>query len=302
MHWFVASNGIFLQYSSNYVMLRWVFPQVIAIWITLLFFIENKEKIQYYLTLMMPSMLFGTLSFIGIIPIAIGYALYELVCERKFAIWFRKVFSIENMITLFTLGSILILYFYGNILSEKPKSVSFQSMPYENHKEIYFVFVIIMVLLYSLCIWIDNKRNALFYLAVLSLLGLPLFKMGMWNDLVMRCSIPSLFILMYLILKFLNKYMCLNIFKDTNTSVIIKVLPILACVILLIGSYYPLLELKSSMETKVCCAKVEETNFGSMEQFANRNLHNIPDDVKYNYYSYNIENNLFYKIVSRNKI
>lgn len=301
MHWFTIINDIMLQYSSNYVMLRWVFPQVIAIWLTLLLFIENKEKIQYYLTLMLPSMLLGTLSFIGIVPIAIGCALCELVRKRKFAIWLRKVFSLENMLTIFTLGSILILYFYGNILGEKPNDISFKYISYGSYWEIYFIFVIIMVLLYSLCIWIDNKKNELFYLAVISLLVLPLFKMGMWNDLVMRCSIPSLFILMYLIVKFLNNYMCISIFKNTNTSVAVKALPILVCILLLIGSYFPRLELKYSIESSQNTS-VEETSFGSMEQFANRNLQDAPDDVKYNYYSYNIEDNLFYKIFSRNNI
>lgn len=300
-HWFVATNDIILQYTNNFVLLQWVFPQIIAIWLTLLLFIENKRKIQYYLTLMLPSMLFGTLSFIGIVPIALGCALCELARKRNIIMWFKKIFSLENIITLLTLGSVLILYFYGNILCDKPDTISFRIMEYGDYWGFYFIFVIIMVLLYSLCIWIDNKKNELFYFAVISLLLLPLFKMGMWNDFMMRASIPALFILMYLIVKFLNNYIRIDVFKNTNIPIVKKILPFLVCIILIIGGSYPFSDLNDSIEEANQNLPVKETNFGTMEIFANRNRKDIPPDVQYNYYSYDIENNLFYKIVSRKK-
>lgn len=301
-HWFAVAGDVVLQYSNNFVLLQWVFPQVIAIWLILLLFIENKRKTQYYLTLILPGMLFGTLSFIGVVLIAFGCALSELVRIRNIVMWLKKIFSLENIITLLTLGSVLILYFYGNILCDKPSNISLKIIEYKDYWGVYFIFIVTMVIIYSLFIWIDNKKNQLFYFAVISLLLFPLFKMGLWNDFVMRASIPALFILMYLIIKFLNDNIRINVLKNANIPTIKKILPFLICIILITGGMYPVSDLNDSIEKVNKNLPVDETNFGTMEKFANRNLEETPVDVKYNYYSYDIENNLFYKICSRQNV
>lgn len=299
LHFLVFMRGIKLQYSSNYALLRWVFPQVIAIWITMLLFLENKEKIKYYIPLMLPSLLFGTLSFAGLIPIALGVAVVVLIHKRNFIDWIKNIFSLENLLTLFSLGTILILYFSGNILSEKPSDISLQRISYGILWGLYFIFVGVMVVPYALCIWSDNKKNELFYISVGSLLIFPLFKMGLCNDLVMRCSIPSLFILMLLVIKFLNSHVNIKNFKNKKSNIKIKIAIFAVFGLLLSGGFYPFLELQSSIVDWKNNVPIKKFKVQSLEDFANRFDRNLSDDVKYNYYSYDVQTSIFYKYIAR---
>lgn len=292
---FFVPDLVGLEYSSNYVLIRWVFPQAIVIWLTLLLFIEHKEKIHHYAVLVLPNMLFGTLSFAGMMPLVLGCALFQLFYNKDVCSWVKKIFSISNLLTLFTLGTVLAFYFYGNVFSKKPDGIGFQTQRYGQHWGAYLIFVVVMVWLYSLCIWYDNVRNELFYLALVTLTILPLFKMGLFNDLVMRCSIPSLFVLMCLTTKFLNNYMRCSLFKDRSISMFVKILPFVVCVLLLAGSYYPCKLIKQSTYPGNNAA------WETMEVFANRKLANSAD-VTFNYYSYDIDSNLFHKFFARKKI
>jgi len=304
-HWLICSNGIMLQYSSNYVLLRWVFFQVLAIWLILILFIEHKNMIQHYMTLMLPGVLFGTLSFAGIIPIAIGYAIVNLIKEYDIKRWIKKIFSKQNLLALLGEGIVLIIYFYGNIFSKKPKEIGFMNMPYGDYKGIYFIFIIVNILLYVGCILWNNKKNEILYLAVISLVIIPLFRMGKWNDFGMRCSIPGLFILMYYIVVFLNTYLTKDFIKKNKLYFLKQTSVIMVCLLLLIGGYYPWLEFKDSIMSENIFTLGKEITFGTMETCANRSLEDKAKnnfDLIYNYYSYDIESNLFYKYIARKKI
>lgn len=299
-HW-LSQDEILLQYSSNYVMLRWVFPQALVIWLITLLFVEHKEFIQDYITLMLPGIIFGTLSFLGLIPIALGIAIEELVRTKYFKQWLKKVFSISNLLSLLSLGGVLGLYLYGNIISEKPDDISFRLINYDGYFAKYFIFCIIMVLAYAECILIRNLKNVLYYLVIAILVILPLFTMGKSNDLVMRCSIPALFLLMFFIVSFLHEYAKEEWQRIQNGNGAKYSISIFVLVILLfIGSIHPMQELFDSIITDNFMTLGEEKNFGTMEVFANRSL-DAGEDVKFNYYSYDIDTNLFYNYVARKK-
>lgn len=204
LEWFVWQNDILLQYSNHFVLLRWVFPQVLVMWLCLLFFYEHKDMVQHYIVLLFPCAFFSILSFAGMVPIAIGYAFWVLYQEKDVCKWFKQVFSLQNCLVFLTFGVVMILYYYGNVLSEKPGMIGFRLTKYNGKIGVYIVFVVFMVLVYCGCIFKENRRNACFYMAMLSLVIMPLFRMGKYNDFVMRCSIPSLFIIFMLVIRFLN--------------------------------------------------------------------------------------------------
>lgn len=83
--WFVLSEDIKIQYSSNYVQLRWVFPQAIVIWLTVMLLLEYRDYIEYYVFMLLPSLMFGAFGFIGILPLAMMVGIdYIISCIVSF--------------------------------------------------------------------------------------------------------------------------------------------------------------------------------------------------------------------------
>ena len=144
--------GIHVQYSSNYTSLSWVFPQIIVCWITVLLLIDHKENIKYYVPLMLPAMFYSVLSFLGILMLAIPYAVFILVKKCSFAKWLKNIFSIENVLCTVTIGGILIAYYWGNVFSEKPDSFSLYLCPIHLALSLFLVFYITCVLPFPLCL------------------------------------------------------------------------------------------------------------------------------------------------------
>ncbi|MBQ9895637.1 MAG: hypothetical protein IJM38_09680 [Ruminococcus sp.] len=324
--WFVLDDDrlIHLQYSENFTLLNWVFPQVIVIWLVTLLFFEHKDKLRYYIPLMLPCMLYGILSFIGMVIFAAAYAVFLLVRDKKFADWLKSVLSPENILCMATLGSVLLLYYYGNMISEKPDALGFKIMPYKGGLiGIYFLFVIFNVLPYGLSLFKWYKRDVLYWVSFISLLIFPIFRMGMYNDLMMRASIPALFLFMYYIMEIFNRYINipqsdpsvkgkklskeeqkLQLKKDMQDikKKLLKV-PVqvyILIVFVLIGAHYPhrcftRIMLADNISE---CGKLR--SWGSAEKYANRGIKDKQDQV-YNYFSYDIDDNLFYKYISRVK-
>ncbi len=298
-HWLIYQNEIRLQYSSNYTMLRWVFPQVIAIWIIVLLFIENKEKIEDYVALMLPAILFGTFSFVGILPAAFTMAVYMLLKEKNIKKWIKQIFSLPNITLTATLGTVLLLYFYGNITGEKSDSLEFSVINYSGGNGWkYIIFVFTMVLIYAVCLFIQNRRNPLFYISVVELVALPFFNMGLYNDFVMRCSIPCLFIMLVMILDYLNKASAIDFHKK---NAVYKLCTICLIGAVLIGLIHPLREFSDSIIGDDILKLDDKSKAVSLEAYASRYAEGIPDDYKYNYYSYDIDENAFYKYIARRK-
>lgn len=291
---FFDSEGILLQYSSNYVMLRWVFPQVIVIWMMVLLLMQHKDKIEFYLFLLLPGVLFATLSFVGLVPVGVFFSIEWLRENKSFKRWMCKIFSIENILTLFSIGSVLCLYFYGNIFSSKPDSIGLMRQPYDGKLGIFWCFIGVNVLLYGILLWWDNKKNLIFYITIISLSVIPLFKMGLYNDFGMRCSIVFLFLLMIYIVQFIDK----NIGNENNKKYRNFITGALV-MLLISGMYYPFQELSESVASEEYGVMGNDIGWDTMQQFANREGEGYGDDLKYNYYAYDIENNFFYNYLAR---
>ena len=289
-HWFyfAVDEGIMLQYSSNYVLLRWVFAQVIPIWLMVIVFLIHRDKIEYYVIILLPTVLFGTLTFLGVFPLAAGAAIENLCKNRKLKKWVQQIFSMENVIAVLTLGVVLFLYLYGNVTGEKPSGVGFKLTPYTKSTWIvYLVFVGVNILPYALILFKAHMKDSVYYAMILSLLILPFFKMGKWNDLIMRASIPGLFVLMIYVIENMEE-----LIKHYNRTITTKIALLVTVMFLIIGTYYPFTELSDSVKDDKAGALGKE-GWRTLEDYANRSLEDVEDDVKYNYYSYDIENNIF---------
>lgn len=289
-NWLMGSN-FSLQYRSTVTSLMWAFPQwIVPCLIAIMFFIR-KNQVKHYVTLILPMMLYASLSFLGFMPMVFGYAIF-LLCKKRNMKYVKEIFSIENILMLLTLGSVLFLYFYGNVFQEKPVEIGLHFVNYGSNIGAYAVFCFCMFGIYSVCVWHAYKKDALFYLVNGTLLILPFFSMGLYNDFVMGgATIGMFFIMVYVLDYIMNR-------KGRENYAIARIL-LITC--LCIGAIYPVHDMIEVAKLDVIGEKQSNVGLGTLQAFANRRLE-VEVDLKYNYYSYDITNNLFYKYVARIKL
>ena len=300
--WFYYSDEIRLQYSNNFTLLAWVVPQVIACWLTVILFLRHREKIESYLLIMLPSMLMGILSFLGIVPLAMAYAVEWGIRNKEVRAFLGKVFSADNLLMLFTQGSVLLLYYYGNVFLEKPQELKFRRIDYGPDTWILFVvFVTVNILIYAVLFWRDHKTDLIYYAVFATLIALPAFSMGKYNDLMMRTSIPGLLMLMIYALEFISKHMLPGSAQNAKENAVSRgftsVSGIIAAVFILVGMYYSFHECSQRVKDETYGKLGSETKWTSLEEFANRSG-KANNDYKYNYFAYDIDENLFYRYLA----
>ena len=296
--WFLYAGELKLQYSSNYILITWAFPQAIVMWITVTLWIEHKDKIKHYVAILLPAMFYGILSFLGVIPLALVMAVYTIIKKKNLKASLKNLFSISNILMTATVGFVLLAYYYGNVTGEKPGDIGFKLVDYSggNIKQ-YFIFVIVMIGIYTVCLWKNNRKNVIFISSLTELVILPLFTMGLYNDWLLRVSIPALFVFFMLILSFFNDLSegKIEIKKNGWQAALLVVM-------LTFGSVYPLRQLGIIFAYDNVFYVESQLEWSTLENFANRADESLGDDIKYNYYSYDIEDNFFYKYLSRKQI
>ena len=314
-------NEIILQYTGDFVSLIGAFAQIIVPWLVVMIFMNTRDNIRIYLFYMLPLMLFAPLPLMGLVPLALGHAVYKLAKDKKLGEWLKEVFSLENLLCLFSLGTVLVLYLYGNVFQAKPDSLEFRFMRYGNLIGIYFIFVIFNVLLYAGFIFKNNRKNHIYYIATAELILLPLFRMGYFNDLNIRSSVPALFIVMCLLTEFITDRFEI---VRTRKALLTTVLYITLIALVYNGASYQFQRLGKRIVEEKYTDDADLYTYGTMEYFADRSYDNMTDeerkatllekhpdydmsqdftvDLVYNYYSYDIEENLFYRYLARNNI
>ncbi len=288
-HW-VLIRDIMLQYRSNLIMLRWVYPQVIVPWMVVMLLSEHREKVKYYVLLILPTIIFGTFSFGALAGIAIILAIVQLL-NRNIRI--GDIFSLFNILPAISLGTVFFFYFLGFMQVEKPYSSAFRWQTYPGlYIGVYILFCLFMFGIYALMVAKENYRNPLFYINIAVLLLLPWTHMGLCNDIVMSGSIPSLFYLMVLTLQVLFK-------DEEKTSLGIRK-GIIIC-IFLIGCWYPARELSDNIHGNAKGPDLYD-GYVSMKWFSDRSLTDVTEDLLYNYYTYDLDGKVFYEHIARKKM
>ena len=289
LHWMFFSFGekpCLLQYRSNFVDLRWVMPQCISIWLVVSIYWKHREKVDSFLPIMLPCMLNGAISFFGLAVMAMLSVIVTVLTEKtKFSSLVLKIFSLDNILSLLFLAVPLLMYFSGNVFSEKPEYAGF-TRNYVSLR-IYICFVLGEFGFYALLLQKKQRKNSLFWSAVLLLLILPFFKVGYFNDLVMSASIPAMFLLMLCVLDELLE----NRRSLKSTCLVL---------LLVIAAFYPLKEMQSVCKEGFGRDLADSHCVTSLGQFSHPEMEG-GESWKYNYYSYNLNNNLFLRFFIRNQ-
>lgn len=289
--WF-QSDVFKLQYKSAFTSLRWTFHQWLTPCLMTTLFLRFKNQPQHYVLLLLPMVLYASLSFLGFLPIVMGQALYLLCTHKKKQEILKRIFGLENIIVFLLLGGILILYFYGNILSEKPAHIAPYLVKYGNLFGCYTIYCFFMFGIHALLVYKRYRKDAIFISTVATLLSLPLFNMGRNNDFVLSGGTIGMFLIMFYILDYL--------FHETNT-LLVRIKKYALIVLMVIGIICPIQEVIYILQTNMLGTQVAD-NLQTLNAVADRLDNTIRDDYKYNYFSYDIEHNIFYKYIARRKI
>jgi len=290
-HWLLVKD-FNIQYRSTFVMIRWVYPQIIVIWLICMMFMENMGKVKHYVLLIAPILIYGTFSIVFMAVAGIIYAVYYIFTaddNTKRKICLKNIFSIYNIGSCLTLGIVFITYFVGYLQVEKPQmlKMSVHELTFEN-LFIVLIFDLFMFGIYAICVYKECKREPLYYWCIIFLLVLPFFKMGLYNDIVMSASVPALFYIMIYVIRLLNN-------KNDNTGNSFRCG--IVAVILFIGAWYPWTELTDIIREPYLWHGVMDY-YTTLENFTDRDSDEAIDLI-YNYFTYEPDDKFFYKYLSK---
>lgn len=200
------------QFSSFTTQLFWVFNQAIYAWVITLM-ILRQETNRYVIIIWSCGLLNCTLPFVGMIP----FLIYQVVrnCKKSLGdkekltklnkIWSAivdsRLLSVENIIGGI-IGIISFIYLVGNISASNSGSTINYSKGY---LFMYCTFIILEVGLYAFVIYPYQKKKALYWICIITLLICPWIRVGSGSDFCMRASIPALLVFM---LVFMDSWRC----------------------------------------------------------------------------------------------
>ena len=179
------------QYSSVATQLCWVPQHAIAGWLATSMIVHEimyMKDIRNIFMIASCAIFWSPFVFAGLLPIVA--AAFLVTMKRNM----RHVFSLQNIVFPLIFGLLFGVYFLsGN--GENPHSFLWKS---ENLFSIWprlLLFELLSFGVFVLCVRrIPTSFKHVFVAAVASLVLIPFFRYGIWNDFAMRASIPGLFI------------------------------------------------------------------------------------------------------------
>lgn len=180
------SSNIKIQYSSNIILLRWVFPQFVPTAVGMIGLLINKDKVENWGIFCVPMILYSTFCFVGMVALVLAFFVVELFMYHDKKEYFRRAFHWRNLCSL-VVGTLLCIYILGNVLQPKPEDISmqFKFMDYSGYGIVWLIFQLSWI---TWCFILLRKeyKNYFMYCAGFILFLLPFFSYGLYNDLVMR--------------------------------------------------------------------------------------------------------------------
>jgi hypothetical protein len=248
----------FFQYSSNTTALFWVFNQIVVPWLIVMLLVNriSKKLVFFTYALCLP---FAPFSFVGLTPFVIFYIVSGKNAKKIFSRekWvnfsalahnLKANLSVTNLVTAPILIGVFLLFFFntssrfGGTIWGPEGPYNYLGFSVDTLSVIfnYLLFCLLEFGVYVLLIRGKYKRNTVFLIMIASLLLIPNFKMGIFNDFPMRVSIPALTFLFVFVAKF---------FTDPSPKGSkIRILKYILILFLLIGAVTPYNEIYRSID------------------------------------------------------
>ena len=277
-------------FTTNFNLYAWAFNQVTCSFIVLALFFSDDRRVENYIFMGVPLILFSPFMMCTTIVIFICGAVKQLLRTDNFI---KRLFSLQNLSVLVFVVPVIIIYLSGNIFSEKPDSVGFQTVQYTGKWAAYFLFLLFEFVVMSLLMFPRFKKNLYFYAANAILIILPFFKMGLYNDLVTRGSASALFVLM----------LCAGDYLLNEHNTVSRQLRKTAICLLLLTVAIPCanncFNAVKDMSREVASGTYQKkwlTDWQTYEKIWERQS---GDDQKYNYFTFDAKEHFFFKYMSR---
>lgn len=273
------------------------FPASIYVFIIVMLFYIQKDRIKDYMFIWLPVIFYSTISAIGGIWIAGIYYLYRVI---KDGIKFRDIkFNIIALIA----GIPIIIYLLGNILQHKPDDIGIGIQDIQLAPGSYILYLICDIIFFMVILYKSHKNEPLYYILFTGDIIFSIIRYGLYNDLLLCGTIPMTGLLIILTSETLTK-------TAIERNILINVLGISTATWIIFISLS--MNIGNSSITEVI-EKDAETNpygyelyiinglktYGTMQRFIDRNNPLYANDLKYNYYTYDYEDKAFYKYISR---
>lgn len=234
LEWWAGFN--YWQYSSNTALLNWVPQHAIGGWLTTSLLFHLLQRAEDRGSAPVPALFICSLSYLWSNFVLLGLAPIMLVL--LFDHGFRRFFNPRTVVPALGILIPVTFYFLGNTYPH-PHAFVWDQKDLLSLLSRYVWFCLLEFGLFCFFIFrsmrfLDTNNRTLFVVTFITLLLLPVYRFGTYNDLAMRASIPSLFILQIMLLSSWNRY-----------SGILKTALI---VILVIGAVTPLWEIGRSFK------------------------------------------------------
>lgn len=278
------------QYSSNNTLLSWVYNQAIVPWMIVLLFLENRN-VQIFAFLGLIMLPYGPIPFIGFVAILIIYAVPIYINKIKTKQYFemiKETFSIENVSAILTVFPIFLMFYKCNEnVGEDMSFLGFYVPLSEYGLKRILILVLFYVLefgIYSCIVYKKYKNDKLYYIINVSLILIPIFRIGTGRDFCMRGSVPALLILMIMVLKYIF---------DTNykNKAIITI-------VLTIAALNPFMDYASRCN-EMYDAKKFPMAANDIPTFADKDVLDKETPFMFNFLTSNPKEKLFYKYIAK---
>lgn len=243
------------QFTSITACVYWVFNQTIIPWIVTLCFLMERDARNYVLY-GVACLICGPFPCVGLaicmLIKAIGYCIDPYVGD-SIGTKLKNVFSCSNILSVICVFPFVASYILSSnalnavgVTAEQTGAgvpASFFSSMYWNADLAWFL--LLEVGLYLALVFIDRRKDLMFYGIILVFVIAPYFRIGLSNDFCMRVSVPAVFILMLYVNDFLLKHFTLDRSRYTlaNPQATVKhILALALAVCFLIGMATPAVE------------------------------------------------------------
>ncbi|MGN1416345.1 MAG: hypothetical protein ACI4XF_05855 [Oscillospiraceae bacterium] len=262
------------QFSSNTTCLYWVYNQTIPIWPLMLCLI-NEKKMKDFAFLGLLAFPYGPFPFVGIVLFCLIKAAILLVDgakEKNMRSEIMSALSLQNIISVFAVAPVFILYFTSNIIlnSGNSQGSAVQDEIYTGFRlhnvltgivaegdifgflsflGTHFLFILLEVGIYSILTVIayKNRERTMIIAVTVLLMMIPFFQIGYSYDFAMRVSIPGLVYICIMMIRLIHDNLpdgrigdLIGLFRKNRFLAA-------ACLVMFFGSLTPIREIQREL-------------------------------------------------------
>ena len=269
----------FSYYGANWTSLYWCFNQCIPVWlITSLILLNNDLKsVGFWYSF---TLLYSPWAAMGLFPVIFIYVAYRLFKDIKLML---SVLTLQNIVF-----SLFVLLVVGSFYMSNRHPLADCGWWWKFELPMVFLPKYIAFILLELGIYFYAMRNELcksswLIISFVVLLFIPFYKMTVWNDFMMRASLPALFI----VFMYWTRWCMRNLHSRRMLIVVVSVVTSLTALQLMVNS----------LVDTICAGKPVLTN--ANEHFCNTSDLEVIKLGEGQFFAHDYKTTFFWKYLSR---